>query len=111
MADFPSIATPQFGTTDATYLPQVRTEMEGGYVQSRKLFTRARGQWTLFWNALSEADYQTLRTFFLANQGGNFNWTHPITSAVHVCRFSGDTLAGEPITAGYRRVELPIEEV
>jgi hypothetical protein len=111
MADFPSIATAQVGTTEAVYLPQVRTEFEGGYVQSRKSTTRARKRWNLYWNALSEADYQTLEAFFIANQGGSFNWTHPITSTVHVCRFSGDTLPGDPIIPGYRRVELPIEEV
>lgn len=111
MADFPSIATPDYGTTEATYLPQIRTEFEGGYVQSRKRTTRARGQWTLGWNALSEADYQTLKAFFIANQGGSFNWTHPTTSVVHVCQFSGDTLPGDPVLPGFRSVELPIEEV
>ena len=110
MADFPSIATPQYGTTDETYLPQIRTDFEGGYVQSRKLSTRARRRMSLYWAALSEADYQALLTFFMANQGGSFNYTPPLGSA-GVWRFSGDSLAGEPVTLGYRKVELPIEEV
>lgn len=111
MAVFPSIATPQYGTTDETYLPQIRTEFEGGYVQSRKQTTRARRRMTLYWAALSEADFQTLKAFFVANQGGSFSFTDPIESAAGTWRFSGNSLQGDPVTAGYRKVELPIEEV
>lgn len=111
MAVFPSISIPQIGTGEETYLPQVRTEFEGGYVQSRKMFTRERGKFSLVWNALPEAEFQTLQAFFVANQGDSFTWTHTITSASMTMRFSGDSISGRVVSPGERSVTLDIEEV
>ena len=114
LSDWPSIAVPTFGTTASDYLPTVRTEFEGNYVQSRLRTTRARRQWSLKWNVMTETDYQTLRAFFLSYQGSAFNWIEPVTSTPYVCRFSNDTLTSTHIDKGaehYRSVELNIEEV
>lgn len=111
MATWPTIQTPNVGTKEETVLAQVRTEFEGGYVQSRPLYTRGRDRLTLVWNALPEADYQTLRTFFIANQGDSFTWTHPLTATSMTMRFTGDSLSGRIDVPGYRVVELEIEEV
>lgn len=91
MADWPSIATPAFGMTERVYKRQLKSEFESGAVQSRPAFTLQKRQWPdLGWNALPNADLVTLQTFFIANQGNSFNWTHPITSVVYICRFMSE---------------------
>jgi len=57
------------------------------------------------------ADFATLDTFFQTNQGGNFDWTHPITSTVYDVRFSQDTLEGEVVFHGHYQVTVEFEEV
>ena len=111
MATWPNVPAPDFGTVEEVYKPQVRTEFEGGYVQSRPRTSRAIRRWPLAWSYMAEGDYQTLHTFFLTNQGGSFDWTHPLSAAVYVCRFSGDYLKSSWAGPGYRQVECPIEEV
>lgn len=114
MATFPTLSTPSFGTEVEVYKPQVRNEFEGGYVQSRARASREVRRWTLKWRALPEADYQTLATFFAANQGNFFDWTEPVTSVAYTCRFSGDSLRSSHVDKGstnYRSVEVGIEEV
>jgi|SRR3990172_1811820 len=114
MADWPSIATPTFGTSIDVYKPQIRNEFEGNYVQSRPRVSREIRRWRLVWNVMTEANYQTLESFFLANQGNSFNWTEPVTSTGYVCRFSENSLVSTHADKGatnYRRVEVMIEEI
>lgn len=102
---------PSYGLSEETYFPQIRTEMENGSVISRRKFTRARDKWNLEWDDMPEADYQTLKTFFEANQGLTFYWTHPLTNVTYTARFSTDRLANNAVAPGHRRVSCPIEEV
>ncbi|MEW5725864.1 MAG: hypothetical protein AB1896_22325, partial [Thermodesulfobacteriota bacterium] len=73
--------------------------------------TRERRRWRLAWNNMSEGDYATLAAFFDANQGGSFNWVHPVTGTGYLCRFAGDALRGDAEKPGRRKVEIEIEEV
>jgi len=113
MSAFPSIANPSRGLEEVVYLPKIKTEFENNYVQTRKTATRDRSKWTLVWNTLSETDYQSLLTFFKANQGLSFTWTHPVSLSVYTCVFSSDELKGKvgkyPNTR--ENVTLPIEEL
>lgn len=116
MADWPDIEPADFGMGEEVYLPQIKTEFEAGYVQSRKKFGVSKERFNQIWGsspetAMPEGDWQTLKTFFKENQGGVFNWTHPYTGDVYVCRFSSDELKGSWVAPGYRKVECPIEEV
>jgi hypothetical protein len=114
LPNWPSIAAPTFGSTEEDYRPQIRTEFDGNYVQSRVRATRSVKRWVWRWNYMTEADYQTLITFFQTNQGGSFNFTHPVTSVAYACRFSGNSLSSTFVTRGetyYRSVEVGIEEV
>ncbi|MFA5208638.1 hypothetical protein [Shewanella sp.] len=111
MATWPSIANPDFGMAEYIYLPIVRTEKEANYVQTRKRATRDRGSWDLSWKAMSETDYQTLLTFFLANQGTSFTWVHPKTAVSYTCVFSTDGLQSKIISPTRRSVEVAIEEI
>jgi len=112
MATFPAIARPSRGLEEEYYLPQKRTDFEANYVQTRKSVTRGRGKWPLVWNILSEANYQTLLTFFKANQGNSFTWIHPVSSVSYTCIFSADSIKGKigkyPNTR--ESVQCPIEE-
>jgi hypothetical protein len=113
-ADWPSIAAPTFGTTVEVYKPQIRTEFDGNYVQSRPRMTREIRRWVLKWNVMTEADYQTLAAFFVSNQGNSFNWTESVTSTSYLCRFSANSLSSVHVSRGatyYRSVEVMIEEV
>ncbi|MEW5724398.1 MAG: hypothetical protein AB1896_14905 [Thermodesulfobacteriota bacterium] len=111
MVDFPNIKKPGLvGFEEETVYPQIRSEFESGVVQSRPAFTKARQRWVLRWNALSDSDYSALITFFKANQGNTWNWTHPATSEVFVCRFSEDSIRSKVVAPGLRQLEVPIEE-
>ena len=112
MASWPSIPNPSYGLEAEVYLPQVKTEFEGNYVQSRPKTTRSRLRFpNLGWAAMTEANYQTLETFFLANQGGSFDGTSAFTGSSADFRFSGDGLKSVRITSNIRGVTCPIEEV
>lgn len=111
MATWPSISNPDFGMTEETYLPVVRTEKEANYVQIRKRTTRSRGRWNLSWKAMLEADYQSLLTFFEANQGTSFTWTHPKSAVSYTCVFSEDSLTSRIISPTRRSVNVVIEEL
>jgi hypothetical protein len=102
---------PQYGTDGEFYKPQIRTEFEGNYVQSRARSTRGIMRWNLKWESMPEADFQTLRTFFNTNQGGSFNWTEPVTSTARIVRFSEDSLRWSHSNKGVRSVSCGIEEV
>lgn len=110
MADWPSIAAPSFDFEEEVYLPQVRQEFEANYVASRPRATREIRRWTLRWSRMTEADFQTLEAFFIANQGLTFGWTHPVTSGSYTCRFSGNGLVSRLTRPGIRGVECAIEE-
>lgn len=111
MANWPSMPAADFGTEEEVYRPQIRTEFEGGYVQSRSRTTREIRRFPLAWETMSNADYTTLETFFKENQGNSFNWTHPMTNVTYACRFSTDSLKSVWAGPGYRSVQCPIEVV
>jgi len=93
MADFPSIRESDWSLfKQSKSKKQVKTNMESGKVQSRPVHTSSKWLFTIGWEWLTIADYNTLVTFFEANIGGAFNWTHIWTDAIHVVRFSNDIL-------------------
>lgn len=93
MADWPAIQDPTFSMFKQwPYRPQVRTQKEANYVQSRVQFSRTRWHFELGWAGLSDTDYNLLVAFFDANQGGTFNWTHWISGTVYVVGFADDQL-------------------
>lgn len=111
MATFPSIRAPSRDLGETYRKPQIRKEFESGHTQSRPRATVGVIRWSLKWKALSEADYQTLLTFFAANVGGTFTWTHPISSTSYTVEFIGDDLNSQVLINGYRDVEIDIQSV
>lgn len=114
MADFPTnIRTISKLTDLAPEDPAIRTEMENGMVQSRACFTRIRRSWTLSWNALEEADFQTVMEHYRGQKGGSeaFNWTHPLTKEQINVRYTRITDA-TTYENGYRSgFAVTLEEV
>jgi len=111
MSNWPSISPPDYGMTEEIYKPQVRTETDSNYILTRPRATRSRGRWKLSWDTMTEADYQTLKTFFIANQGSSFTWTHPITGSSYTCVFQENSLQSSAVFNGFRSVSCAIEEV
>jgi len=114
MPDFPSIRESDWKLfKQSTYKKQERTPMESGKVQSRPAHTINKELFTIGWEWLVIAEYNTLRTFFLANIGGTFEWTHIHTDVVWTVRFSEDvfpevTFLGANFALGPN--ELKLEE-
>jgi len=112
MTDFPTIQKPKYNGLEGRVIKkQVRNETEANYVISRRRSLRSRGAWNLQWDSLPEIDYQTLITFFEANQGSNFNWIHPVTSVVYDVRFIGDEITDNIPHFEGRSCQVSIDEV
>lgn len=112
MATFPTtLPNPNVGFDGELYFPQIKSEFEGNYTQSRPRSARGIRRFPLIWNILSAADFGDLQTFFLANQGSMFTYTD-VFGILRTCRFSGDSLKWKYLnTSYYVNVECPIEEV
>jgi len=74
--------------------PIVRTPFENGAVQTRTRVTTSRWKFSVGANLMTTTLYDTLTAFFDANQGGAFDFIHPITGVTHEVRFSEDELPG-----------------
>lgn len=110
MANWPNIAEP-FEIDEDLYYPQIVTEFEANYVQSRLRGTRETRRWSLTWNAMTSADYVSLQTFFVTNQSISFTWTNPVTSVSYDCRFLDDSLKGRIVPTGIINLTVNIGEV
>ena len=113
MADWPSISAPRT-IEEEYYKPQIKTEFEANYTQSRAASSRAIHRWNLSF-VLSESDLGTLHTFFNTNLGIAFNWTNPRNSTTYSCRFSGDSIKSKSMgmsgSVNYWSVDITIEEI
>lgn len=107
---WPSIQDPSYPLNESVYKRQIRSPFESGHVLSRAGSTVSKRLFELNWNAMPEADYQTLKTFFETNIGTTFSWTHPLTLEVITVRFSDDVLDGTIPFNGHREVKLGLEE-
>jgi hypothetical protein len=70
--------------------PAMRTEMEGGYVITRKKHTRTpRRTWAIAYQMLTEGDRTTLDDFWNTTAGGSlaFDWTNPADGSIYTVRF------------------------
>jgi hypothetical protein len=109
--NFPTtLPAPSVGMAEETYLPARRDEFENGDVASSKRFSRERARFQLSWAALTNAEYATLKAFFTANQGGTFNWPHPVDGDTYVCTFSADSLQATRLDKHTVSAQLPIQE-
>lgn len=112
MTNWPSIINPDWdGLEETNHYPLHKTDSEAGYSITRPSALRSKLQLKLRWSAMPELDYQTLKTFFEANQGGTFSWTHPVSNETYTVRFTSDDLIGSTKSFGFRHVECALGEV
>lgn len=101
---------PQIGTGGSTFKKQVRTDFEGGYVQSRAQHTRARRKHPLKWNGMTEAQFSALETFFTTYQGGGFTLAHTNFNS-RDWRFADDQIDWSFVAPGIIEATVNIEEM
>lgn len=109
---WPSIAQPTLDYPEQWEDPTIRSESEGGYVQTRRRHTRDRRTWTLTWSCMSSTDYATLVTFYRGDAGAGasiFDWAAITDNGTVAVRFKGGLKASYHGTA--YRVECTLEEV
>jgi len=98
MATFPPITrrgtethNPVVGVFDSTMAqdPVIRSQLDGGYVQTRARFTRITRRWTVRYEWMTKANKNTIKTFEDARSGGadSFTWTNPEDSTLYKVRF------------------------
>lgn len=111
MSVWPSIQEPSYPLKESIYKRQIKNEFESGHVLSRPASTVSKRRWTLEWTFMPESDYQTLETFFTANVGLSFTWTHPVTLSSYTVRFMDSEMTGDIPSPNRRKVSIGIEEV
>lgn len=93
----------------------LRTPTDAGYEQTRPKFTRAVRMWGVVFNALSDADVATVRTFELttiANGSDSFSWTHPVTTTTYTVKLTAPIKYARSIeAAGASTVSFTLREV
>jgi hypothetical protein len=92
MPTYPTTPIPSVGTKDATVIPIIKSEAEGNYIRVRRRATRKRETLELKYSKMTYEDYDTLRTFFIENQGTAFTFVHPVSSAEYTVVFTMDKL-------------------
>lgn len=106
---WPTIQAPSFPLEESSVKPQIKTEFESGYVQSRARATVAKRRFKLRWKAMTEANWLSLKSAFEADQGSTFTWTHPVSNEYTV-RYANDELSSTLFSTGLRQVEVDLEE-
>jgi len=67
----------------------IRSEFDGGYVQTRARYSRVRKTWQVVYTALNTANKLLVSAFVNTVQCGadNFTWVDPVTSTSYDVRF------------------------
>jgi len=110
MADFPALGNPLNGFKEGNINKTIKSNFNGNYTQTRKVASRTRKSFSCDY-ILTQAQYQTLVTFFNTYVGSNFNFTHPVTSTVYFCFFTIDSLYAIYTTDDFIKVSIQMEEV
>jgi len=72
----------------ATEAADLKNKTDAGYVISRQRFTRVPITYVCQYGPMTTADHDLLVTHIaLVGATGNFDWTHPLTSATHDVRY------------------------
>jgi len=108
---WPTIQAPSFPLEEEIIKPQIKTEFEAGYAQSRPRATVAKRRFRLVWKAMPDADFTSLASAFASDQGSAFTWTHPSTSSSYTVRYAEDGLRSTLQTTGLRSVSVTLEQV
>jgi len=107
---WPSIQEPSYPLEEEVYKPQIKTEFEAGYVQSRPRATISKRRFKLTWQAMDDTDLASLQSAFASDVGSTFSWTHPVTSTAYTVRYVGNGITSTRYTNGVNRVMVELEQ-
>jgi len=92
MLVFPTLTKrPSYGFSDDSQDNTVVSKSDGGYKSTRPRNTRLVGIWVVPYEKLSDAEYQSLMSFWRTQTYGcaeMFQWTHPKFGTTHTVRFT-----------------------
>ena len=111
--NWPSIKAPDYSKYgEGIIKPARRTEFEGNTISTRPKPGKGRKKFKVGWSKLSDADKETLFTFFESYQGYSFNFTPPGESTPVLCMFASDEIfssAAGPDAVGRARWALSVD--
>lgn len=96
MATFPTLSEngvtipPSYPLIEQVEDSVIRSNFDGGYVQTRARYTRIRKTWKINYSNLSNTNKNTLVAFLNTVNGGadSFTWTNPIDEVSYSVRFT-----------------------
>jgi hypothetical protein len=100
IAVFPDIARPDYKSYAEGVSVSVRRVVFEGNAASIRRHGAARRVFTCVWNSMTNADKETLFSFFSENAGRAFLYTPPLSSASVLCAFSDDDIEAQCMTGG-----------
>jgi len=87
----PLAPEPRLGSSDKKSIGITKSAFEANYLQVRRTSTRSRKAFQLEYPTLTLAEFAILETFFDANIGTVFSFTHPVELVTYQVTFaSGD---------------------
>jgi hypothetical protein len=92
MAVYPVTPKPFMDSVFETRKEAIQTESEAAYIMSRPRCTRSKELFTLNYRGLTLEQFQSLRTFFLENQGKNFTFLSPFDGIIYSTTFNMDSI-------------------
>jgi len=109
MATLPKFIITSF--KEDTIRKVLKSEYDGGYVQKRPQYTRAKKKFYVGYAALKVAEAEILEDFIMNNQGLSFEFTHPLNNKIYEVTYDSDSISFNYITSQYRNTELVLSEV
>jgi hypothetical protein len=110
-----TIETPEYPLSKETITNTLKSEVDDGYVLTRRKYTRAISKFTLKWTHLSGTHYALLDAHFQSAGGAAATWTftHPQTSTEYTVRYKNDNLKFDlsvPGESGWYSGTIVLEE-
>jgi len=90
MADYPITSRNPNTFSEKNIKGQYKAETDSNYMITAARGTTSKKEFELGYTSLSDSEKSTLESFFDANLGGSFNYTHPISGAVYSVFFVAD---------------------
>lgn len=108
LPNYPNTPVPRVGSSRKIIAPSYRSQSEGGYTYSRRKFSRSKSSYSLQYPSITKAELDALASFFIANAGNKFCFTHPLEDSTKECVFAMDELEISDLGSGLfsTRVEL-----
>lgn len=108
---YPSIQAPS-SLAQRTVKPSFKGKSSAGYTITSSRATIAKKEFDLGYEALTEADRDTLQTYFENNAGSSFSWTHPESGgATYTVFFVDDEIEFKWVPSNYWSAKVKLREV